>query len=92
MPVRGGHTNSGMSSVGGCSDNQTGHTDRDGGKRYPNRRARDLRKAPLKKQRSSGKYYIVSLEAGEVLDTDVDIEGLARKLGLLEPWERIEAG
>jgi hypothetical protein len=55
-------------------------------------RGRSLRKASLKQQRSLGRYYIVSLDIGDVLKTDVDIENLARKLGVLEPWEKLGGG
>ena len=54
------------------------------------RRGRFLRVADSKKQKrwGLGHYYIVGPKG--VVDKDVNIEKLARQLGLLDPWETLE--
>jgi hypothetical protein len=48
----------------------------------------DLRMAtPAQKAVGLGKYYLVDSKG--IIDKDVDIEGLARKLQLLQPWETL---
>lgn len=37
-----------------------------------------------------GNYFIVSLERMSVVKTHVDLEELARELGILKPYERVE--
>lgn len=39
-----------------------------------------------------GNYFIVSLERMSVVKTHVDLEKLARELGVLKPYERVEKG
>ena len=53
------------------------------------RQGKELRTARPPKRKLLGKYYVVSSDARGVLDTDVDIESLARSMNLLEPWERL---
>jgi hypothetical protein len=47
----------------------------------------DLRMATPEQQKAVGlgKYYLVDSKG--IIDKDVDIEDLARKLQLLQPWE-----
>ena len=36
-----------------------------------------------------GKYYIVSLQLNVIIDTNVDLESLARDEGVLQQWEEL---
>ena len=36
-----------------------------------------------------GKYYIVSLQLNAIIDTDIDLESLARDEGVLKQWEEL---
>jgi hypothetical protein len=36
-----------------------------------------------------GKYYVVSLQLNAIIDTDVDLESLAREEGILKQWEEL---
>jgi hypothetical protein len=49
----------------------------------------DLRLATPEQQKTAGlgKYYLVDSKG--IIDKDVDIEDLARKLQLLQPWETL---
>jgi hypothetical protein len=48
-----------------------------------------LRLANSRKQKLGlGRYYTTGAKG--VIDTDVNIERLARELGVLEPWETLE--
>ncbi len=38
-----------------------------------------------------GRYYIVDLKQNAVTQTNIDIEDLGRVMGLLKPYERLEA-
>jgi hypothetical protein len=42
----------------------------------------------MKKQ--LGDYYLIDLKQNALVETDVDMEKLGRKHGVLEPWERLE--
>jgi len=50
-----------------------------------------LRIANSRKQKLGlGRYYTIGVNG--VIDKDVDIEKLARKMKLLEPWETVSKG
>ena len=36
-----------------------------------------------------GRYYIVSLQLSAIIDTDIDLELLAREEGVLKQWEEL---
>jgi hypothetical protein len=42
----------------------------------------------LKKQHGDNAFFVVDIEAGTVIESG-NLEALGRKLGALEPWERI---
>jgi hypothetical protein len=35
------------------------------------------------------RHMLVDVRKGEVIETDVDLDKLARKLDVLQPWERV---
>jgi hypothetical protein len=52
-------------------------------------KGQDVRIADDRKQESGlGRYYLVGNQG--LIDQDVDLEKLARSLGALRPWERLE--
>jgi hypothetical protein len=36
-----------------------------------------------------GDFYVVNFKHGGIVQTHVDVEDLARKLGVLKPWEEV---
>lgn len=42
----------------------------------------------MKKQ--LGEYYLIDLKRNALVETDVDMEKLGRKHGVLQPWERLD--
>lgn len=42
-------------------------------------------------RRNLGEYYRVDVGRTTVVDSDVDLEALGRKLGALADWERLES-
>ena len=38
-----------------------------------------------------GRYFIVDVQGNHIHDHHVDLEKLARDLGVLQPWEELEA-
>jgi hypothetical protein len=42
-----------------------------------------------REQSTLGHYYIVNLRENRIARTHVDVEALAREMGLLKPWEEI---
>jgi len=49
-----------------------------------------LRARPGVQEREIGAFYIVDRTKGVIADSDDDLAALARRTGLLEPWERID--
>jgi hypothetical protein len=47
-------------------------------------------RAYRKGREHSGKFYLLNIARGSVIDADVDPVQLARSLGLLQPFERCE--
>jgi hypothetical protein len=40
-------------------------------------------------QEENGRFFIVDTAKGTIIERDADLESLARRLGALEPWERL---
>lgn len=38
---------------------------------------------------SVGDYYVVNFDRNYIAQQDVDVEGLARELAVLKPWEKV---
>jgi len=36
-----------------------------------------------------GKYFVVNIERKEITGKDLSLEGVARELGALQPWEKL---
>jgi hypothetical protein len=49
-----------------------------------------LRLADSRRQKRWGLGHYYMLDAKGVVDKDVDVEKLARQLGLLDPWETLD--
>jgi hypothetical protein len=50
---------------------------------------RQLRAAHGNERNTLGDFYVVDLRGGGVCDADVDLEKLARKLGVMREWETL---
>ena len=54
-------------------------------------RSKRLKIARDDKRELLGNYYIVDANFGAVVQMHVDVEALARELGCLERWEKVDA-